>query len=848
MSVKFIQGTVQSSDNKYTQYRLMAQSFTTDVTQWTIDYCGVYTEDFEFVRVYTDCNRKILWAIKSDGDIYFGAGVPTQVKDYIQSKIQELSLDEYTDIVTFLGSLIEGETLATLLNGKVDKVTGKSLINTEYATGINYVEDQEFAVVFLDSDKKILFGIKNDGDTYFGYGVPTQIVDYVSSRIAEITASLATKVDKETGKSLIQNEVAESIFFTEDAEGKSEVKIDKKQRLISYRDSNGILHECVGFETKQIKTEEVQTDNLLLSEQGMENLQIALINSGFKPGGAGNWSDYLSNDGEKPLVIPMPKLAIVNLITDYDLTQLSKAGKLNNPPYWPAGVEGVTYDIPIEVEFWDMQGNYFKKKAYIGGQGDSTMYSAKKNIGIDLFDSDWGEDAFSVRFGNWVPQDSFHIKAYSYEPFVGASAWAYKLNESIHKTQGFEIDHVWKKALLNLTDNSSIEAYGTNLSESLLYEDTGARCYPDGFPVIVYQTQTDGEGMVTNFWGVFSWQLKKHRDNYHMEKNIPENIHLDGTLGSGFWTANGDATQISWNEFEIRNPKKLVYAQVHSTKWEYDADLAQAEIAGNSDGSTEYDTWSAGSYAVNKIVEHQGHLFINTVADNTQEPIYHSKNNADDSPDFKNKTGCGWLNCTNTVKVKEYILEITKIMTLVNAKKVIYEASPTPENLAALKATFESVFDVDNLINYIIITDITKDGDGFNKNWQWTTYDGVRWWCNLYDCNISFGYTGEKSNTFSPPLTNTHVPQSYTYMMQYIYDYYSNELNEKWAALRDSKVISLENIFNIIEEWVSSIGTVYFDMENKKWETLKSKDNEYRLYKWIKENLEGLDNVYEYNQ
>ena len=34
MSIKFVQGTVQSSDNKYVQARCMAQNFTTDVTQW----------------------------------------------------------------------------------------------------------------------------------------------------------------------------------------------------------------------------------------------------------------------------------------------------------------------------------------------------------------------------------------------------------------------------------------------------------------------------------------------------------------------------------------------------------------------------------------------------------------------------------------------------------------------------------------------------------------------------------------------------------------------------------------------------------------------------------------------
>ena len=34
MAIRFIQGSEQSSDNKYVQYRLMAQNFTTDTTQW----------------------------------------------------------------------------------------------------------------------------------------------------------------------------------------------------------------------------------------------------------------------------------------------------------------------------------------------------------------------------------------------------------------------------------------------------------------------------------------------------------------------------------------------------------------------------------------------------------------------------------------------------------------------------------------------------------------------------------------------------------------------------------------------------------------------------------------------
>jgi hypothetical protein len=50
MSVKF----VQSSDNNYIRYNLLADSFTTDTTQWAIAEEGVYVENPEYVYVKTD--------------------------------------------------------------------------------------------------------------------------------------------------------------------------------------------------------------------------------------------------------------------------------------------------------------------------------------------------------------------------------------------------------------------------------------------------------------------------------------------------------------------------------------------------------------------------------------------------------------------------------------------------------------------------------------------------------------------------------------------------------------------------------------------------------------------------
>jgi hypothetical protein len=129
MSIKF----VQSSDNKYVQARLMSNEFTTDTTQWTIADEGVYVENPEFIYVKTDKNNKILWAIRTDGSIYYGAGVPQQVKDYINEKIVELSLDEYEDIVAFLDGIINKQPIFT--NKKV------SIIGDSISTFTGYIPD-----------------------------------------------------------------------------------------------------------------------------------------------------------------------------------------------------------------------------------------------------------------------------------------------------------------------------------------------------------------------------------------------------------------------------------------------------------------------------------------------------------------------------------------------------------------------------------------------------------------------------------------------------------------------------------------------------------------------------------
>lgn len=92
---------------------------------------------------------------------------------------------------------IEEGTLEDLLNEKVDKAEGKSLIDNEYADGVHYVENPEFAYLKTDADDAIIEGIKNNGKKYLP--MPSNQDDILQRQIDSINEA----IDKSDAKSNI---------------------------------------------------------------------------------------------------------------------------------------------------------------------------------------------------------------------------------------------------------------------------------------------------------------------------------------------------------------------------------------------------------------------------------------------------------------------------------------------------------------------------------------------------------------------------------------------------------------------------------------------------------------------
>jgi len=792
-----------------------------------------YIQSEEFIFAKVDAEDKLLFGFQWDGTPVFGK--TSAVEDRLQAQVNILAdkirnllgddddttsaIDTLKELKDFFAGIDNTQTLTSILanlNTTIGKVAIKDeegeiqdtpfsvISNDEFlwaivdsddkvlfgfyrATGEPYnplnemyhvIQNEEYFAAWLDTDDKVVLGIRRDGQIIgeiHAVNALKQVISQLQSDLASLQEKVGTidtnlkelldvfslqenpeymAVEKDAdgkvlsatyndGSHYIHNAKSETIpeefEHIEDPEGRTEITTDGEDKVMSYRDANGKKHE------HDMEITNLDVSNLNLQGNSVNNIQDALKANGFDVKTPIDWSE------SSFIQIPEPRFAIIN-ITNIDSMPTTKQD--NKKAF---------------LEFWDMHGNYFKKHAILYAHGSSSMQFVKKNVTIDFCDDEWvGDDTPKIRIGNWVPQDSFHMKAYYTDFFRGVGAVSYKLYDQIVRTRGNMYDRPWKKALIDMSKiGVTTKSLGNPyVGDYSLLTDTGARCFPDGFPVAIY---FKGE-----FYGIFSFQLKKHRDNYHLDKGTAENVHLDGIIHyDTLW--NGT---INWgtgeNGFEIRNPKNL-YA-IGGNK--YDADIKQEEIA----GQTEVDAWiTAGQLP-------DGTAISSKIKKNLQM----------------------------TAKVKKYIQDFANSLNIIKDAATIYESSSkTEDDLKAFKQVFEKYYDADNLIDYLIIIDILRDGDSTRKNWQWFTYDGIKWWVGLYDCDCVFGASFLGMNIMPP--VNYHQGSNGNLPLTFILKYYMDALNNRYKILADMGIISADHMIGLLQDWCMRIGTDFFKEEYKKW-------------------------------
>lgn len=421
---------------------------------------GIFSENIklfesdEFVYAIADSNGTLLLGIRHDGRVHIPKGIPEETME----RLSELEGYHIVESPQYLLAVADSE------DNLVFAIDRKGASHVNALKGVCTVEQfdsKEYLLAFMDSAGNLLFGVGKDGT-------------FQASKF-----TLPAETQKQIAKA--------SASCTETDEGDTEFiyKVTDKEGLIVLAVRwDGTMYAPKGIPEEQKK------ENRRLNKR-MSDLEKRLSNFS---GGTGDWSDLRSAHLPRPLVP-----AIVEI-----------TGQIPTSKY--VAVNGT-------LKYNDMMGNYFEKPIQWNVQGNISSGFDKKNFGIDLFNGkDYdGDDTFSVKFGGWVPQDSFHLKAYISDFLKIRSLGVYRHAEEIAQSRPYFNRRPWD-CIMGGAKQTVEEALKGGIGSVTEDMDTGAMGRPDGFPFMLYINGTP--------WGLYTWNLKKHKDNYRVTKNDNDGLQL----------------------------------------------------------------------------------------------------------------------------------------------------------------------------------------------------------------------------------------------------------------------------------------------------------------------------------
>ena len=749
------------------------------VSQFALPFREI--ESPEFIKAIVDAEDHFLLGIQLDGSIEWGKGIPAPIRVKLQEIINQCQQDKIDILESINASKEElSASIASLQEGKVDKEEGKSLIEDEVKECFRVIENEVFIMAVVDSEDKILFGIYRDtGKPYFplnemyhveqneeffalwldaanhvllgirrdgeiigeihAVNALKQVIAQLQSDLASLQEKVGTidtnlkelldvfslqenpeymAVEKDAdGKVLSTTNVDGSHYaynmksetiptefgHIEDPEGRTEITTDAENKVMSYRDSSGKKHE------HDMEVTNLDVSNLNLKGNSINDIGDALKANGFKLDSPSDFSKKSEASVPYPAIPP-----IINIISENGFP-MSK-----------------TANFKGYFEYYDNFGNYFKKPAVYNAQGNSSLSYGfpKTNLAVDLMANEGNDsDSFSLKIGNWVPQDSFHFKAYYTDAFKCVNLASYDLNIQMWNTMEYSANRPWKKYLLSEDDKKGSLYKKLDILNSY---SSDPRCVPDGFPVMLL--------LNSKFYGLYQMQIKKHRDNYAMNKKNPLHIQLDGNVGS-----NELFGKVNWTKFEIRNPKSLIC----------------------SDGS-KYDGDNPSEITGDALVD------------------------------------------KNTSQVKK---SIERFADCVNAFKKAVTDSKSKEEIQEL---ISSYLDIDYTIDYILETNIVQNYDSRRKNVQWCTWNGMIWVPCPYDQDQSFKGTSS-GFMIDIELGIGVIQESEDLPFYWVYTYFLEQVKLRYKYLVSNGIFTKDNLFKTFIGRVNQIGEKNYSLEYKKW-------------------------------
>lgn len=162
-------------------------------------------------------------------------------------------------------------------------------------------------------------------------------------------------------------------------------------------------------------------------------------------------------------------------------------------------------------------------------------------------------------------------------------------------------------------------------------------------------------------------------------------------------------------------------------------------------------------------------------------------------------------------------------------------------------ASLEQSLDIKSAIDYFIFQEIILGVDGLANNMLLATYDMTKWYLSAYDMDATFDlhWNGEILDWFDANMPNYPYDNSYSSLLQYIWNNYYDAYVERYVELRKS-VLSYSSIIEEFEKYIGIFGedvyiqdtAIYPDIPSVVDNTLMS------LRCFVRDRLEYLDKHY----
>lgn len=779
-----------------------------------------YIQNEEFIFAKVDAENKLLFGIQWDGTPKFGK--TSAVEDRLQSQVTLLAervatimgdkdttnvIDTMNELKKFFAEIENTQTLTSILanlnslntkfkediknlqDTKVDKEEGKSLIEDEVKECFRVIENEEFIKAIVDAEDKVLFGLyRATGKPYYPLNEMYHVIQNEEYFAAWLDAD-----DKVL------------LGIRRDGEIIGEIHaVNALKKIISQLQSDvASLQEKVGTIDTNLK----ELLDVFSLQENPEYLAVekdaeGKVLSSTNPDG----SHYIHN--VKSETIPEEFSHIEDPEGRTEITTDAEGKILGY-----RDSEGVRHEHKISA-----------KHLELSDEAATEVNNAFKSAGIKMENpSDFSKDSY-IELP--IPRIAAQVRLYA--PKLPTT----KQDDIVAEIEYNDKDgnYFRKPIILNAQGSSSMMYYVKNMAididdgSTIKFGDFPAQ---DSFHLKKYYIDIFRGQCIVGYH--LMEQVYKSRPigkqyPYELLQENESTISGYGDIKKDFFTGakchpDGFPINITWVNTETNEEKDMgIYTlNLKKSREVYGMDKKNTKhihLDGVIDGSTLFGgniNWSS--------FEIRNPKSLKDVDGNKYDG---------DNPKELSETD------SFSKQVKDAIVRLSGINASI-------ESNDTKE-------TYEKYLLVNPTIDYMLVSDLIYNYDGFQKNWQWCTYDAQHWCPTLYDVDSIFG-----SYAFGYKI----IPNSENDRHMYIFNLhtiYKEEIRARYAELRKNGIFSVDNIIALFNDWTERIGYNGYSKEIKLYpETPSYRDPKLNKqwamdYKLITSDVEDYSETKQYNE